>query len=106
MIARTHGDQAGSFKRAKQAAEVSRVECETSPEGSDVAPSLADLPQDPRLSERSPAVEVAVVQGADPLRHGPVEPPHLPNHRIVHLPDFSQEVHAGRVAAHCRRTTR
>ena len=89
-FARAHLDQGVGFQRAEQATEVSRVEIEPSAQPAYLAAVFADLPQQPRLSERSVASEVVVVEGADALGDGPIEPSHSPHQLLVNSSDFSQ----------------
>src|SRR5260370_7809430 len=49
-----------------------------------------DLPQDPRLGHGPAAAKKALAQGANPLRHRPVEEADAVDGRAVHLSDLSQ----------------
>src|SRR5260370_6446619 len=49
-----------------------------------------DLPQDPRLGHGAAAAKKALAQGANPLRHRPVEEADAVDGRAVHLSDLSQ----------------
>ena len=90
MFAGADLDQGVGLQRAEKAAEVSRVEIEPGSQHPYLAAVFADLPQQPRLPERSVSSEVVVVEGADALGDGPVEPSHTPHQLLVHSSDSSQ----------------
>ena len=68
-------DEPLGLQSPQQPADVPGVEPEAFAQRPHIATVLTDLPQQPGCAERSVAGEVVVVQGADPLRHRPVEPP-------------------------------
>ncbi|HUB20999.1 MAG TPA: hypothetical protein VMA97_01180 [Streptosporangiaceae bacterium] len=84
-IARLDDDQAVALQRPQQPAQVARIQVEPGPEPPDVTAVPADLPQQACLPERPVAGQERVIQRADPLRDGPVEPPDLLDHRLVHV---------------------
>ena len=77
-------DQPFRFQRAQQPARVAGVESQPPAQVTDVGAVGTDLPQQARLAQRPAAVEVALVQGAHPLRDGAVEAAHARDRLGVH----------------------
>ena len=73
---RLHPDQALVLETAQQPAQVTGVQIEPGPDGPDVRTVVADLPQHPRRSQGTRPGQVLLLERADPLGHGPVEPSH------------------------------
>ena len=70
-----------AFERAKQPAQVARVESELRAKSTHVAAVPADLPENAGLAERPVEGEVVVLERADALGDQAVEAPHL-RHRV------------------------
>src|SRR5437868_3706277 len=84
LLGRLDGDEPRRLERAKEAAEVARVEGEPRAEPPDVGAIDPDLPQQASLAERAVAGEVAVVERADALGDEAVEAAHLADRRSAH----------------------
>ena len=82
--AAVHGDQPVRLQRAEQPAQVPRVQVQTAPQRPDVGAVQADLPQQAGLPERAVTGQELVVERADPLGDGPVEPADLADQGSVH----------------------
>ena len=83
-LARLDPDQFVPLQGPQQSAQVAGVQVEPLPQPPYVAALGRDLPQQPCLPERPVAGQERVIQRADPLRDGPVEPPDLLDHRLIH----------------------
>ena len=83
-------DQPVRLERAQQPAEVAGVQAEPGAQRPDVAAVRTDLPQHTGGAERPVPGQVALVERADALRDGPVEPPHPGDGGVLHFPDLSQ----------------
>ena len=70
-------DEALTFERAQQPAQIAGIEPETVAQFLQVRAPGAGLENEPRLGERPAAAQVAVRQRADALRHEAVEPANL-----------------------------
>src|SRR6185503_16874704 len=64
--------------------EVAGVEAEPLSQRAQVGAGGADLPQQPRLAERTIAGQEAIVERADPLGHHAVESTHLFDRGLIH----------------------
>src|SRR4029077_5403678 len=83
-LVRLDADQLVALQRPQQSAQVAGVQVEPGAQPPHVAAVRADLPQQPGLRERPVAGQERVIQRADPLRDGPVEPPDLVDHVALH----------------------
>jgi hypothetical protein len=77
-------DEACRLQRPQQPAHVAGVEIQPGSQRPDISSIRADLPQQTCLTERPVAREEPVVEAADPLGDGAVEPPDLVDHCSVH----------------------
>lgn len=78
-----HGHQSRPLEGPQQAAEVARVQVEATAQVAHLGAVGPDLPQHPRLAERSGPGQVVLVEGADALGDEAVEPTHLVDRSIV-----------------------
>ncbi len=83
-LAHLDGDQPVPFQRPQQPAQVAGVQVQPRSQVPDVAAGRADLPQQPGLPERPATGQEGVVERADALRDGPVEPPDRLDHDPLH----------------------
>jgi hypothetical protein len=102
------GDHPVPLQRAQQPAQVAGVQVQPGAQVPDLAAVRADLPQQPRLPERAAAGQEGVAECACALGDGPVEPPDLVDHGLVHsltiVREWTERPSAGaRAVGFCRR---
>jgi hypothetical protein len=78
------------FQRAQDPTEVARIDAKAAPQLTDVGALRTDLPEQPRLTVRTVALQEPIVQSANALGHDSVEASHLLNSARVHFSDYSQ----------------
>jgi hypothetical protein len=73
LLAGLHHNQTLFFKRAQQAADVSRIEREPPSQFPNFRTLFSDLPQEPRFTEGMVAAQEVIVEYPYTFGHGPVE---------------------------------
>ena len=82
-LVRLDGHEPIGLEAPQQSAQVAGVELEPRAKRPHVAALGADLPEQPRLAQRTPAREVVLVERSDALGDHAVEAPELRDHRRV-----------------------
>ena len=80
--------EAGPLERSQEAAQIAGVQIELGSEDANVGSVETDLPKQPGFTQWPGARHEAVVQRADSLRDGAVEPPHVNDPGLLDYPTF------------------